>query len=174
MTQAEKYARELQKLVAEGWTPEGAITLLETYMTDVDKKQEGGNHYKKVPLEYQHWNLVIIHEWTYFQAQAIKYVMRYRDKGGVEDLRKAIHFIEKMIEMEKKEPALTEMSKPAATDYLVHVKPTGWVGFTFEGADGNGFRYRCEHCKEHIIIQEYEPPCNHHQCNEAPPGWRPA
>jgi hypothetical protein len=30
----------------------------------------------------------------------IKYVSRWRDKGGVEDLRKAIHFLEMLIEYE--------------------------------------------------------------------------
>ena len=33
-------------------------------------------------------------------GNAIKYLARWRDKGGVDDLRKAIHYIEKLIEME--------------------------------------------------------------------------
>jgi hypothetical protein len=33
-------------------------------------------------------------------GNALKYLMRFKDKGGVEDLRKAKHYIEKLIEME--------------------------------------------------------------------------
>lgn len=61
--------------------------------------QVGGRHYNKLG-EFQvwdawwHWNL------NPFQAVILKYVVRYRDKGGVEDLRKAIHYIEKLIELE--------------------------------------------------------------------------
>ena len=71
---------------------------------NADTKQEGGSHYKKVPPEFQHWNLVVVHNWNYFQAQAIKYLMRYRDKNGVQDLRKGLHFLEKMIELESPTP----------------------------------------------------------------------
>lgn len=37
---------------------------------------------------------------NYCQANAIKYVTRYRDKGGAEDLKKAIHNIEILLELE--------------------------------------------------------------------------
>jgi hypothetical protein len=30
----------------------------------------------------------------------VKYVSRWRDKGGVEDLRKARHYLDKLIEIE--------------------------------------------------------------------------
>jgi hypothetical protein len=169
MIPAEKYARNLASLVNAGWKLIDAIEFLEACMSDVDKKQEGGDHYKKVPLEFQHWNLVIVHQWTYFQAQAIKYIMRYKDKGGVGDLRKAIHFVEKMIEIEN-QPTKSAWSG----DYLQFVKATGWEGFTFEGADASGFRYRCEKCREEIAIPQYASPHAHHTCGEAPPGWRPA
>ena len=62
--------------------------------------QVGGDHYKQYkiqPVEYAMANKL-----NYCQANAIKYVTRYRDKGGVEDLRKAIHNIEILIELESK------------------------------------------------------------------------
>jgi hypothetical protein len=177
MQEVEEYARNLAMLVEAGWSPEDAVAHLEACMS-VDEKQEGGNHYKSVPPDYQHWNLVIMHGWNYFQAQAIKYLMRYKDKNGVEDLKKALHFVEKMIEMEtpkvNKEVQLDFVPvKPKATDYLVFVKPTGWEYFTFEGADASGFRYRCQKCREEITIPQFAPPHAHHLCHEAPPGWRP-
>ena len=64
-------------------------------------KQVGGSHYKKYkiqPVEY-----AMANDLNYCQANAIKYITRYRDKGGIEDLNKAIHNIEILIELERKE-----------------------------------------------------------------------
>jgi hypothetical protein len=37
-------------------------------------------------------------------GNALKYLVRFRDKGGVEDLMKARHYIDKLIEVETNEP----------------------------------------------------------------------
>ena len=36
----------------------------------------------------------------FLQGNVIKYLCRYRDKNGVEDLRKARHYLDKLIEVE--------------------------------------------------------------------------
>ena len=59
--------------------------------------QVGGDHYKKMPI--QPLEFIAKNDLDFFQGNVIKYVLRYKDKNGVEDLRKAIHFIEMMIEM---------------------------------------------------------------------------
>ena len=69
--------------------------------SQVDKMQVAGNHYKTENDSQQHWNLAIDLEWTYMQAQIIKYLMRFRNKNGVQDLEKARHFLDKLIEVEK-------------------------------------------------------------------------
>lgn len=66
-----------------------------------DDIQVGGNHYKTENPAQQHWNLATDLGWNYLQAQVIKYMMRYRDKNGVQDLEKARHFLDKLIEVEK-------------------------------------------------------------------------
>ena len=61
-------------------------------------QQVGGNNYKQFkiqPLEYALENGLGICEHA-----VVKYVSRWRDKGGVEDLRKARHYIDLMIERE--------------------------------------------------------------------------
>lgn len=60
--------------------------------------QHGGSHYKD--LKYETWD--VIHEWGlgYFDGNAVKYLSRWRKKGGVQDLMKAKHYIEKLIELE--------------------------------------------------------------------------
>jgi len=66
-------------------------------------KQIGGNHYKKYPVQPVEYAMA--NNLNYCQANAVKYVTRYKDKGGVEDLRKAIHNIELLIELEEKAQA---------------------------------------------------------------------
>jgi hypothetical protein len=61
--------------------------------------QEGGNHYKDLaiqPVEYIHANGI-----GYFEGNVIKYVSRWRAKGGIKDLEKAKHYIDLLIELEQ-------------------------------------------------------------------------
>lgn len=61
-------------------------------------KQIGGNHYKEMPIqpiEFIHKNNL-----SFIQGNVVKYICRYKDKNGVQDLEKAKHYIELLIEME--------------------------------------------------------------------------
>lgn len=60
--------------------------------------QIGGSHYKR--SAYEPWD--VIHAWKlgYFDGNAVKYLSRWKQKGGVDDLRKARHYIDKLIELE--------------------------------------------------------------------------
>jgi len=62
--------------------------------------QIAGTHYKKKTIEP--WDFIAANNIGFFEGNAIKYLSRWRDKGGVEDLRKARHYIEKLIELETK------------------------------------------------------------------------
>jgi len=64
-----------------------------------NSRQIGGSHYKGKSVE--HWDFVLMHDIPYLEAQIIKYVMRWRQKGGLNDLRKAGHFLQKLIEVNK-------------------------------------------------------------------------
>ena len=60
--------------------------------------QIGGGHYKKLaiqPVEYIHANQI-----PFIEGNVIKYVTRWRDKGGIADLEKAKHFIDLLLELE--------------------------------------------------------------------------
>lgn len=61
----------------------------------VKGKQVGGTHYQK---QIQPWD--IIHEWKldYWRGNVVKYVLRCKEKNGIEDLKKAIHYLEYAIE----------------------------------------------------------------------------
>jgi hypothetical protein len=65
-----------------------------------NQKQVGGDHYiKNNPI--QPWDFIIANDIGYLDGTAIKYIARWRYKNGIEDLKKAIHFIEKLIESEE-------------------------------------------------------------------------
>ncbi len=65
-----------------------------------NERQVAGSHYKTGGEE--HWDRVARLGLDYFQAQITKYVERWRKKNGIEDLRKAQHFLEKYIEVEER------------------------------------------------------------------------
>jgi hypothetical protein len=66
--------------------------------------QVGGSHYKGLaiqPVEYIHANKL-----GFCEGSVVKYVSRWREKGGIADLQKAKHFLELLIELEGKESAV--------------------------------------------------------------------
>jgi hypothetical protein len=74
------------------------IQLPKAYTPNPLNTQVAGDHSKKLkiqPIEYIHANSI-----PFAEGCAIKYLTRWRDKGGVKDLEKAKHFIELLIELE--------------------------------------------------------------------------
>lgn len=60
--------------------------------------QVGGNHYKDLkiqPIEFIHANNI-----PFCEANAIKYLCRWRSKNGKQDLEKAKHYIDLLIKLE--------------------------------------------------------------------------
>lgn len=60
--------------------------------------QVGGNHYKDLkiqPIEFIHANDI-----PFCEANAIKYLCRHRNKNGKQDLLKAKHYIDLLIQLE--------------------------------------------------------------------------
>jgi hypothetical protein len=73
--------------------------------TKSDDVQIGGEHYRSKSI--QQWEAM--EAWFtprefigYLRGNVIKYIGRYPDKNGIEDLRKAKHYLDKLIEMETK------------------------------------------------------------------------
>ena len=71
-------------------------------MSAINKTQIGGSHYKDKAVQpweaMQAW--MTREEFTGFlRGNVIKYIARCNDKGGIEDLRKAQHYLDKLIEV---------------------------------------------------------------------------
>lgn len=63
--------------------------------------QVGGNHYKDLaiqPLEF-----IVANGLDFCQGNVVKYVVRYHLKGGLEDLKKARHYLDLLIELKERD-----------------------------------------------------------------------
>jgi len=69
-------------------------------MSNANKIQYGGTHYKQF-TNFEPWDVITAWDLGYLDGTAVKYLARWKHKGGVEDLKKAKHFIEKAIEVEE-------------------------------------------------------------------------
>jgi hypothetical protein len=58
-------------------------------------KQIGGNHYDKMKI--QPITFIVDNDIPFIEGNIIKYVCRWRDKGGIEDLKKAKHYLDILI-----------------------------------------------------------------------------
>lgn len=89
--QSDVYAREKQDFFDKfKESEEFSINPLES--------QVGGTHYKDLkiqPIEFIYANNI-----PFCEANAIKYLCRWRNKNGIEDLKKARHYIDLLIELE--------------------------------------------------------------------------
>ena len=63
--------------------------------------QVAGTHYKAKPI--QPWDYIIANGLGYLEGNIVKYISRWRDKGGIDDLRKVMHYTEKLIEVAQQE-----------------------------------------------------------------------
>jgi len=65
-------------------------------LTKASERQIGGQHYCTLPIqpgEYIRKNGL-----GWYEGNAIKYITRYKQKGGVQDIKKAIHYLELILE----------------------------------------------------------------------------
>ena len=62
-----------------------------------DDTQVGGSHYKDKTL--QPWDYIIANDLGYLEGNVVKYVSRWKNKNGIEDLKKAQHYLAKLLEV---------------------------------------------------------------------------
>jgi len=74
----------------KGWVPKRST----------DSNQVDGDHYMKV---IQPWDYIVANDMGYLEGNIIKYITRYKEKGGIVDLYKAQHYLEKLIKVESQE-----------------------------------------------------------------------
>jgi len=75
-------------------------TLTTESYSGANSVQISGDHYKSLGIEP--WDYINVNNLDFFEGNVVKLVTRWRAKGGEVDLQKAIHFLEKMLEMHEK------------------------------------------------------------------------
>jgi len=81
-------------------------------------KQVGGTHYQS---SMECWDYILANNLGYLEGTAIKYITRWKKKNGVEDLQKAIHFLQKLIETKESSPPVED------TFYRLNNITKAWV-----------------------------------------------
>lgn len=67
-------------------------------MYKANDSQQGGSYYKTKAI--QPWDYITANEMGYLEGNVVKYITRWRQKDGLKDLRKAQHYLQKLIETE--------------------------------------------------------------------------
>ena len=67
-------------------------------MSRILDHQEGGSHYKKMAI--QPIDFIYFNEIPFIEGNIIKYILRHKKKNGLEDLKKAKHYLEILIDKE--------------------------------------------------------------------------
>ena len=69
----------------------------EAFNAIANAQQVGGTHYKDKAI--QPWDYIASNNMGYLEGNVVKYVSRWKEKGGVQDLKKAMHYLTKLIEV---------------------------------------------------------------------------
>lgn len=67
-------------------------------LSTANNTQVGGSHYQG---RIQTWDYIIAQDLGYLEGNIVKYVSRWKKKNGLEDLEKARHYLDKLIETAK-------------------------------------------------------------------------
>ena len=59
--------------------------------------QVGGGHYQTKAI--QPWDYIVSNRLGYLEGNVVKYVSRWQEKGGRQDLEKARHYLDKLLEV---------------------------------------------------------------------------
>ncbi len=76
-----------------------------------NQTQIQGTHY--ISKAIQPWDYIAANHLDYFEGCIVKYVSRWREKGGVADLQKAQHYLQKLIEIQS---SATDLEKGQRLD----------------------------------------------------------
>lgn len=86
---------------------------------DALEYQVSGSHYKDMPI--QPAEFITANGLGFCAGNVIKYVCRYKHKNGIEDLRKARHYIDLLIQLEYPKREEFEDASPSALALIEHL-----------------------------------------------------
>ena len=93
-----------------------AFTEAKTKLSAFDT-QVGGDHYKKQGASMQPWAIIDAWGLDFYAGNVLKYILRHQYKDGVEDLKKARHYLDRMIEKAEDQTVFDALKKRNAGKY---------------------------------------------------------
>lgn len=116
--------------------------------------QVGGGHYKDMkiqPVEFIHANKI-----PFIEGNAITYICRHRLKGGAQDIRKAIHMLEQLIELEYSKSDVPPIKATDTAKFMPKFDPNAVIGPGHRPWDcGPGdCVFKCSGCGAEIGVNE--------------------
>lgn len=102
-------------------------------MSDPNERQVGGSHYK---VGVEHWDWTEAQGVGYLEGCATKYVVRWRKKNGLEDLEKALHYVEKLMALHGN-AKLRRMNRVTIIEAGMTERFLTANGLTLEGLEAN-------------------------------------
>jgi hypothetical protein len=79
--------------------------------------QVGGSHYKDKGSSMQPWAIIDAWGLNFYAGNVLKYILRHQYKDGVEDLKKARHYLDRMIEKAEDQTVFDALKKRNAGKY---------------------------------------------------------
>lgn len=86
----------------------------------------GGSHYKR--HKFETWDVILDWELGYLDGNAVKYLSRWKEKGGRTDILKAIHYLQKLLEV------IDNPEHPQYTTNVVKTEGKNEANTQFDGA----------------------------------------
>ena len=93
-----------------------AFTEAKTKLSAFDT-QVGGDHYKKQVATMQPWAIIDAWGLDFYAGNVLKYILRHQYKDGVEDLKKARHYLDRMLEKAEEQTVFDALKKRNAGKY---------------------------------------------------------
>ena len=86
-----------EKVMSDGMTEMYVDLQAEYDRLDALRKQEGGNHYKDMKI--QPVEFITANNLGFLEGNVVKYICRHHAKNGAEDIKKAIHYCEMLLQV---------------------------------------------------------------------------
>lgn len=116
--------------------------------TDV---QIGGSHYKDMAM--QPIELIVTLRCSFIQGCIIKYISRYKNKNGAQDIRKCIHYAQLAIELGDKRRCNDKALSMNINRYILKNKLTILQRRIITQAVYNNYTQVIQYCKELLQLE---------------------
>lgn len=115
------------------------------------ESQVGGSHYKD--MAFQPIELIAALRCSFIQGCIIKYISRYKNKNGAQDIRKCIHYAQLAIELDDKRRCNDKALSMNINRYILKNKLTILQRKIITQAVYNNYIQVIQYCKELLRLE---------------------